>query len=759
MNSDIFAIFQQQAKEHLHSFEQELLQLEKELTAHGLKKIMHNCHTLKGAARAIGLTHVKELMHAWEDVFSQVQQNKLCLSPQKTNVILQGIDTLQKSLQNLSLEEIQKSGIVTKIVEEAIQLQKDDKAVQTIQQEKPQPKEKDVLQEAPEIKDALQEDESQEDEPQKDKLQETTYSNIPEVVVEQRSHSSEQSLVISTEAIDNIYRHIGKLKVLQQLADEIQQNLKAHHQQQTHLSNQLHKLKNSASEEDINKIIATQKRIHKKVQQEMHNSEHLANELQITTSILDEEVVNVRLKKLQEIFCQFPRMVRDIAQEYKKQVNIHIHGEHVKIDKAVLGVVKNPVLQLLRNAVGHGIELPEQREKNGKSPVGTITISATEAKHDVVIEVKDDGHGIDSEKIRRQIINRGDLTKETAYKLGEKELMEFLFLPGFTTSETVTDLYGRGVGLDIVKSEVEKIGGRLEIRSQKGQYTIFTLRFPTNISLTPILLVSGGIHSLWGEQMYAIPVNQILSVHNINIDDTVMVEDRQMIRLDNRLLPLVHLGALFSLQSNGNKKKKAIIIGFAGRCGALLVDEILHQENIVVHPLDQRLGKFQDILGTTTLKNGKGALVVDTHDLINTIHDMSFIQQIEIHKAEKQQISVLLVEDSITVRELVNKVLQKHDYKVIPAVDGQDGLNKFEQHDIDIIITDIDMPRLNGFQMVKEIRGSKKSDIPVIFLSYKEREQDRQQAFDLGAKKYLTKADFDHGTLLTTLENILDKKR
>lgn len=752
MNSDIFAIFQQQAKEHLHSFEQELLQLEKELTAHGLKKIMHNCHTLKGAARAIGLTHVKELMHAWEDVFSQVQQNKLCLSPQKTNVILQGIDTLQKSLQNLSLEEIQKSSIVTKIVEETIQLQKDDEAVQAIQQEKPQPKEKDALQEMPETKDVSQEDESQ-----KDNLQETIYSNIPEVVVEQTP--PEQNLVISTEAIDNIYRHIGKLKVLQQLADEIQQNLKAHHQQQTHLNNQLHKLKNSASEEYINKIIATQKRIHKKIQQEMHNSEHLANELQITTSILDEEVVNVRLKKLQEIFCQFPRMVRDIAQEYKKQVNIHIHGEHVKIDKAVLGAVKNPVLQLLRNAVGHGIELPEHREKNGKSPAGTITISATEAKHDVVIEVKDDGHGIDSEKIRRQIINRGDLTRETAHKLSKKELMEFLFLPGFTTSETVTDLYGRGVGLDIVKSEVEKIGGRLEIKSQKGQYTIFTLRFPTNISLTPILLVSGGIHSLWGEQMYAIPVNQILSVHNINIDDTVMVEDRQMIRLDNRLLPLVHLGALFSLQSNGNKRKKAIIIGFAGRCGALLVDEILHQENIVVHPLDQRLGKFQDILGTATLKNGKGALVVDTHDLINTIHDMSFMQQIEIHKTEKQQISVLLVEDSITVRELVKKVLQKHDYNVIPAVDGQDGLNKFEQNDIDVIITDIDMPRVNGFQMVEAIRGSKKSDIPVIFLSYKEREQDRQQAFDLGAKKYLTKADFDHGTLLTTLENILGKKR
>ncbi|MCP4110178.1 MAG: response regulator [Desulfobacteraceae bacterium] len=343
----------------------------------------------------------------------------------------------------------------------------------------------------------------------------------------------------------------------------------------------------------------------------------------------------------------------------------------------------------------------------------------------------------------------------------DDELIQFIFLPGFSTAESVTDLSGRGVGLDVVKSEVERIGGSVVAASEPGRFTRFTLCFPITISLIPSLLVTGGAHPMFGQQAYLVPVNQIISVQPVNQENFLTVEDSRMFDMDGQMIHVCQLSTIFDLEEihADVQQKKIVIIGSPGRCGALLAEDILHEEDVVVHPIDPRIGKVQDVAGTAILKNGAGVLMLDAHDIFNTIQEMSYVDTRSRHRGQAEpddRKTILVVEDSATVRELMKQVLAESGYEVLTGVDGQDGLNKFEQNPVDIIISDIDMPKMNGFEMVKAIRQSRKNPgIPIIMLSYKERQEDKDMALSLGANEYMTKADFDKGSILNMISKMI----
>jgi two-component system sensor histidine kinase and response regulator WspE len=422
------------------------------------------------------------------------------------------------------------------------------------------------------------------------------------------------------------------------------------------------------------------------------------------------------------------------------------------------------MLHLLRNAIGHGIESPEQRTQQGKAGIGKLCISASQAEGQIFIEMRDDGRGIHPQSILAKIIERGDLTEETAAKLSHDELMQFLFLPGFSTAKEVTDLSGRGVGLDIVKSEVEAIGGKIQVRSQPGEFTAFSLEFPATISLTPTLAVVGGHSDIFGKQIYLLPVNQIVGLFPNHQQDTLLVEDRQMFKFNDRFVPYCELRNLFQQQAlPEGSNQTMIVLGTSGQYAALLVEAVLHEENVIVQSCDARIGKLQDISGVATLRNGKGALMLDVHDLLNTIREMSHTRGNTHHHAQQTKNNaptILVVEDSATVRELMKQMLTANGYQVVTAVDGQDGLHKFEQASVDLVVSDIDMPRMNGFEMVRQLRATKKNaDVPILMLSYKERDQDKQTAFQVGANDYLTKAEFDKGVILHAIERHLSKDK
>lgn len=792
---DVFGIFSEEAAEQIKKLTDGILKLEKTPSNMALlTNAMRDAHTLKGAARAIRFNSIKELAHRLEDLFNQAQNGTLTFTTDLVTPVLTTLDLIQSLLNNADKANLQEKPPEVEQMLDLLKVILDhpeqperwglEQAINASAREgtpisSDQTPDSEHLSPPHSVDSNTQTDESlallEEAHPSIPQSSQDQTTKEPTDPSTQASPSSTQPasaiFQIEAAALDRMLRQTGELKVTQQLSDELVKQFKSYLEQSMRLSSQLDKLNYHATEGIVDlsfsaamkQIRTTQKGLQETIAQGVQDIEHLSNRLFHTSNHLDDEVVNARLKTLADILGEFPRMVRDLALEHGKHIELEIRGDDVKLDKTVLDVIRVPMLHLLRNAIGHGIELPDQRTQQGKTSTGKLCISASQAEGQIFIEMRDDGCGINPQSILDKVIERGDLTEETAAKLSSDELMQFLFLPGFSTAKEVTDLSGRGVGLDIVKSEVEAIGGKIQVRSQPGEFTAFSLEFPATISLTPTLAVVGGHSDIFGKQIYLLPVNQIVGLFPNHQPDTLLVEDRQMFKFNDRFVPYCELRNLFQQQALPDGcNQTMVVLGTSGQYAALLVEAVLHEENVIVQSCDARIGKLQDISGVATLRNGKGALMLDIHDLLNTIREQSRIRG-NHHPHHTQQAkncasTILVVEDSATVRELMKQMLTANGYQVVTAVDGQDGLHKFEQANVDLVVSDIDMPRMNGFEMVRQLRATKKNaQVPILMLSYKERDQDKQTAFQVGANDYLTKAEFDKGVILHAIERHLSK--
>ncbi|MCG8638334.1 MAG: response regulator [Desulfobacterales bacterium] len=491
---------------------------------------------------------------------------------------------------------------------------------------------------------------------------------------------------------------------------------------------------------------------------------HTQDRLVFLSGELDRRITNARLIPLSCLFDEYPRMVRDLARELGKECRIEITGGNSRIDRSVLDIIRAPLLHVLRNSVDHGLESPDRREKSGKPSAGTLRLSAADAGDMVRITLADDGPGLDMDGIRKQVIDRGDTTPDLWAEMSPQERHQFLFLPGFTTTDRVTDTSGRGVGLDIAKTEVESIGGTIRIDTTPGQGTAFVLDLPVTLSLTRCLVVAGGRDPFFGTQKFAFPLNQVGRVLRLRKKDLRTLNNRSAIRISGRTLLLHEFADMVDLapEQTDIEAKHVIVLEDALPRHALLVDNIVDELDIVMHGMDDRLGKVRDIRAVTSLPGGDPALVVDAGDLLVRMNENGFEAVIRDREAEPddpcQKSSVLVVEDSITVREVERHMLEEAGYNTDTAVDGADGLNKIRIKPYDLVVTDIDMPRMNGIDMIKKIRSMKRmADLPIIVVSYKDREEDREKAMAAGANHYISKASFDSGEMLDIVGEILAK--
>lgn len=456
------------------------------------------------------------------------------------------------------------------------------------------------------------------------------------------------------------------------------------------------------------------------------------------------------------------RMVRDLGRSLGKQVRLEIEGEKTQVDRDVLEKLEAPLTHLLRNAVDHGIEMPEQRMLAGKPAEGLIRLRASHQAGLLVLELSDDGNGVDLERLRGTIVDRHLSPLETAQRLSEEELLTFLFLPGFSLRDKVTEVSGRGVGLDAVQHMVRQLRGAVVLEQTAGQGSRFHLEVPLTLSVVRSLVVEVG------EEAYAFPLAHIERMCDLAPDDIVQLEGRQHFWHEGRHVGLVAASQLLQRppgQSN-EETLKVVVIRERDAVYGIAVERFVGERTLVVLPLDDRLGKVQDISAGALLDDGSVVLIVDVEDMLRSVDKLLNTGRLERIARRSQQATeaprkrVLVVDDSLTVRELQRKLLLNRGYEVAVAVDGMDGWNALRSEDFDLLITDIDMPRMDGIELVTLLRrDTRLQSLPVMVVSYKDREEDRRRGLDAGADYYLAKASFHDDALLDAVVELIGGAR
>jgi len=452
------------------------------------------------------------------------------------------------------------------------------------------------------------------------------------------------------------------------------------------------------------------------------------------------------------------RMVRDVARSLGKKVRWQLVGESTQVDRDILDLLEAPLGHMLRNALDHGIEAPAVRAAGGKPEEGTLTLDARHTAGALLITVSDDGAGIDLDRLRASIVRKKLASEETAARLSEAELLEFLLLPGFSLRDQVTEVSGRGVGLDAVHDVVKRVRGTVRITHEPGLGTRVQLQLPLTLSVIRSLLIE-----VAGEP-YAVPLAHVNRTLQVNRAEIELLEGHQHIAFAGRRIGVVTAHQILDTTPPVDHTGTVcmIVIGDDAHTYGVVVDRFLGERMLVVQPLDPRLGKIRNITAGALMENGDPVLIADVEDWLRSVEklvaggELKHAQHGGAHVAQRSTRRVLVVDDSLTVRELERKLLATRGYDVTIAVDGMDGWNAVRGERFDLVITDIDMPRMDGIELVTLIkRDPQLQSLPVMIVSYKDREEDRRAGLDAGADYYLAKGSFHDEALLDAVRDLI----
>ena len=487
--------------------------------------------------------------------------------------------------------------------------------------------------------------------------------------------------------------------------------------------------------------------------------------LEMITDGLEEGIRTLRLLPLSTIFNLFPRLVRDLARQENKQVELVIEGGETRADKRILEEMKDPLLHMIRNAIDHGIESPAERKRKGKPETATITLRGYQTPTSIVLEICDDGRGLDVESIKQTAVRRGLYRPEELEMLTPGQIQALILSPGFSTRTMVTEISGRGVGLDVLRTNVERLKGSIEVHSTPGQGCTIRIQLGTTLATAHVLLVTANGHT------YALPVEFVQTACLVQASDIFTLEGHSTIVFDNQPVSVAWLADLLSLPGGSNGRVKSadqrlscIILQTGHDKLGIFVDALIDEQDVVLKPQSQLLKRVRYISGATILGTGEVCMVLNPPDLIAAVRHR--INQaalgsggdgaIEMGLTEQRPRCILLVEDSIATRTQEKRILESAGYEVVTAVDGVDGFNKLQSRAFDAVISDIQMPNLDGLQLTERIRQHREyNELPVVLVTTLASDADRQRGAEAGANAYITKGSFNQEVLLETLERLI----
>lgn len=705
---------------------------------------MRAAHSLKGAARIVGLDAGVDVAHAMEDCFVAAQNGKLSLHQGRIDVLLCGVDLLTRISETPEAEADDWMGSKRVEITDFIDALKN--ASEGRQPASSEPDEPAPATETVTASESTNAETKPPEAPAKSESAPTA-----------KEENSDRALRVTAENLDRLLGLASESLVgsrwLKPFGDSLERLKRLHHE----LDRTLGSDPTEVSGERLADAQRLMRECHQFLGQRLEELDDFDRRSANLASRLYDEALAVRMRPFADGVHGFARMVRDVSRKLDKKVTLEIKGEDTQVDRDILEKLEAPLGHLLRNAIDHGMESPEDRVTAEKPAEGVVRLEAGHNAGTLQITVADDGRGIDLDYLREKIVEKELTNFDTASKLSEPELLEFLFLPGFSSKDAVTDVSGRGVGLDVVQNMLKEVRGTVRVLSKLGEGTQFQLQLPLTLSVVRTLLVEVG-----GEP-YAMPLASIVRTLRLPRDEVALMEGRQHFSHENR-----HIGIVGAHQILGGQEPQfeegmlpVLVVGDRERTYGLVVDRFLGEGELVVQPLDARLGKVKDIAAGAVMLDGSPVLIADTEDLIRSIEKLISTGSLSkigdaaatVTTGSKR---VLVVDDSLTVRELERKLLVGCGYEVEVAVDGQDGWNAVRTGDFDLVVTDVDMPRMDGIELVTLIKDDPNlRTMPVMIVSYKDREEDRRRGLDAGADYYLTKASFHDESLVQAVVDLI----
>ncbi len=744
---------------HTRVLEEGLVQAEANQAPERIEPLMRAAHSLKGAARIVGLTQAVSLAHAMEDLLAAVQKETLVLTGEHVDLLLKGND------QYAAMARREATAIPGWIAEREAEFDRMAREIraslagQTDPPCAPAPPPGPSPASAAPIR-------APGSPPPAAEAAATPASGAEEIPRPAAPERGEGGIVrVMAENLDRLMGLAGECLVQTQSIKTFYPALlrikKAFPPLTSSLEHLLEALDREADRETVlrlREVLDEFARIHHLTADHTVDFELSSRRLEKLAHRLYDEVVASRMQPFSDGLHGVARLVRDTARELGKRVRLEVLGEATPVDRDILEKLEAPLAHLVRNALDHGLETPPERGRAGKPAEGRLTVEARHVAGMLNIVVADDGRGIALERLRAKVVERGLVHPDMAAGLTKGELLEFLFLPGFTTAGKVTEISGRGVGLDVVFTMAQEVGGSVRVESVEGTGTRFVLLLPLTLSVVRTLLVE------IGAETYAMPLTRIDRLLQVPCGSLRVVEDRQFTSLDGENIGIVDARQLFRLPHPAGGTDPCHLLVFSDRLNrfGLVVDRFLGQRDLVVRPLDSRLGKLANISAGAILEDGSPVLILDVDDLVRSIDQLlahGRPRKVGAPGGDRQPGKgkrILVVDDSLTVREVERKLLETEGYEVSVAVDGIDGWNTLRAGAFDLVVSDVDMPRMNGIELVRKIKADPLlRDLPVMIVSYKDREEDRLRGLEAGADYYLTKGSFHDETLLKVVRDLI----
>ena len=692
--------FRGEVRDHLQNITDGLLKLEKKPEDNELLKVlMREAHSIKGSATMMGFRRIADIAHRVEDGFERAMKGEISLKKVHFDEIFKCLDAIDPLLEDKVTWEAK--GIDRPFVENL----------------------------CTEVDEVFREGKIAGEPSLKTKKTEVFSETSKKIVLT----TEDKFIHVDIDKLDNLVNLSGELLISKIRLKELVKKLS---------------LKAGAdieygTNENIRILIDKLSKVEENID--------------FSTSNMQEEVMGLRLLPVSHLFNVFPRAMRDLAQKKKKNIEFEIRGEGTQLDKSIIDQMKDPIMHLLRNSVDHGIEAPQKRKQKGKSETGKITLNAYQKGSQVLIEVSDDGKGVDLDIVRERAVSRGLVAKDRIGEMADEQVLQLLFAPGFSTKEDITETSGRGVGLDVVREKISDLKGMIEVTSSPAAGVKFLIKLPLTLAITESLLVSSC------HETFAVPSDTIVETIRIKSEDIKKVETKEAITVRGHIMPLLRLNELFGYPQKGIVEKRffsVIVVQSVEKRSGILVDKLLGRQEIISKPLGMFLKSVPNIAGATILGSGEIILILDIPSIIESAEGV-IVKRRELEPAIKQAVknkkkTILLAEDSLSTAMLEKNILESAGYSVVIARDGEEALKTAGQEKFDLIITDVLMPRMNGFELTSRLKKDKRyKDVPVIVVTTRETDADKRRGLEAGADVYMLKSEFTSEVLLDAIDRLI----
>lgn len=707
-----------------------------------LNRIFRVAHTVKGSSSFLNFDVLTKLTHHMEDVLNKARHGELKITPDIMDVVLESIDRM-KTLLNSIRDNGNDSAIGMDIEPICARLtaisEGDVSAVASVSEEpKVEPKE-EVVPATPEpsvepdvdvnqLSDSEVEAEIErllkvrkaEDQARRAQKKKNAAVATPKPTTEAGAEKKvpasgsgggmDQTIRVEVKRLDHLMNLIGELVLGKNRLLKIYDDVEERYEGEKFL-------------EELNQVVS---------------------QLSIITTDVQLAVMKTRMQPIAKVFNKFPRVVRDLSRELGKQIELEITGEETELDKSIVEEIGDPIMHMIRNSCDHGVEDPATRKANGKPERGVVQLKAYNEGNHIVVEITDDGKGLDANELKIKALEKNLITEKEAGQMTDKEAFTLIFKPGFSTAAKVTNVSGRGVGMDVVKTNIEKLNGVIEIDSELGKGSSFKLKIPLTLAIIQSLLVGTQ------EEFYAIPLASVFETVRVPIDNIYTIEGKNVLRLREEVLSLVRLSDVFGVKQvlESGDQTYVVIIGVAESKLGIIVDTLVGQEEIVIKSMGDYLQNIQGIAGATIRGDGRVTLIIDVGAMMDIAKEIKVDIKAQLEsgvKKPKEQPSdykVLIVDDSKMDRTLMQKALEPLGISLLEATNGVEALNivKSGEHEIDAILIDIEMPRMDGYTLAGEIRKySKYRQLPLIAVTSRTSKTDRLRGVEVGMTEYITK--------------------